>query len=320
MKKLFVIIQPLQYLQALEYKNDNDINILIVPWADKNNQVIKILNNSDWNEIIYLKYKGTLWDIFTNHMAIRKIISKLGKFDEIILSSFFNPLMNLISNSLNKTRNIILEDGMATLHLDSKNKKSFKYYTKLILCKIIGFDISPIKKPTLFLLERKDKIEVPVLAKEAIYYKFHKLKSKILTYEQDSSIYFINSAYINGKMISKENYMDFLSKLSKQFANKGFKIFLHRFDDPSDFSKLEKFKNIKIIKLDIPIELYFYRNKIRPDLLITAGSGATETLDITYGFNIEIFFPKVDLFFKKYQGDILKSAAYLKKSYNVKFI
>lgn len=320
-KKLFVIIQPLQYLQALELRENEDICELIIPWATENNQIKKIINEDDWDNITYLKYRGTLLEILLNRTEIKKIIKKSENFDEIIVSSYWNPLMNLLSNSVNNAKKIILEDGSATLLLgSSKEYESLKYQIKYLFCRLLGFNISPINKPILFLLNRNHNIEIPKLASGVFYNNFQKLRSNVSDYRLDDSFYFISSSFINAKMISRESYIIFLKKLSLTFSTKPLKIILHRFDKFSDFSELDRYKNIELIQSDGPVELYFQKNSIKPSLLITSGSGATETLDLIYKFQVIVYLPMIEMFYKGSRAEIRALAKHMEKSYTVNFL
>ncbi|UOB73966.1 MULTISPECIES: hypothetical protein [unclassified Pseudoalteromonas] len=320
-RKLFVIIQPLQYLQALELLQDCDENILIIPWANENNQLHKLVDKKIWNKVFWIKYSGTAVDIVKNNKAIKQMLKELGAFDEILISAYYNEFMNLIANSNPLSNKVLLEDGNATLLIDSsKHYKSIKFRSKYIVCKILGFDIRPIDNATLVTLDRKHKMATPLIAKNIIVNDFRKLQSEVVKYDLHNSVYFISSAFINAGMISRENYINFLLKLAKQYEQCEFKIVLHRFDKKTDFTEFNGLSHVEVIESTGPIELYFKDNMIKPLKVITAGSGATETLELIYGFDVNVVIPKLECFYLKHRKNMELLIEHFQVSHHVELL
>jgi hypothetical protein len=320
-RKLFVVIQPLQYLQALELFEDDEERILIVPWANEENQLYKLVKEEDWERVIWIEYSGSAIDILKNQKAIKSMLGELGSFDDVILSAYYNEFMNLVANYNSNSNIVLLEDGNATLTIDSsKHYKSIKYRAKYILCKLFGCDISPINNATLFILDRRDKMKTPSIAANVKVNTFKRLRAEVDNYAENDSVYFISSAFINVGMISKINYIDFIARLAKIYSKNNFKIMLHRFDKTSDFAELELLEHIEIIESMGPIELYFKENKIKPLKIITAGSGATETLNLIYGVDVNISMPFIENFEPSYRCKVELLIKHFQKSYNVNFL
>lgn len=320
-RKLFVIIQPLQYLQALELLEEDEERILIVPWANEKNQLRKLVNEDDWDKVIWIEYSGTALDIIKNKNSIKVLLNKLGTFDEVILSAYYNEFMNLVANSNPNSNIMLLEDGNATLTIDSsKHYKTIKFWIKYFVCKLYSFDISPINKVTLFILKRQTTIKNPRIAAKVRINDFAKLRAEVENYENDNSVYFISSAFINASMISKVTYIDFLIKLAKMYSTNAFKIILHRFDKKSDFVDLETLEHVQIIESSGPVELYFKAHRVRPLKIISAGSAATETLNLIYGIDVEIIMPMIANFNSTHHVNLKLMVEHLKKTYNVEFL
>lgn len=317
-RKLFLIIQPLQYLQALELLQENDENILIVPWANEDNQLYKLVDIKAWSKVIWIEYSGTALDIIKNYKSIKQMLKELGTFNEVIISAYYNEFMNLVANSNLGSHVVLLEDGNATLMIDSSSHyKNIKFWSKYIACKIIGFNIIPIDKVTLVILDRKYKMKTPSIAVNVIVNDFKKLRAEVEQYDLHNSVYFISSAFINVGMLSRSDYIDFLIRLAKRYEQCEFKIVLHRFDKKTDFSELEKLSHVEVIDSVGPIELYFKESMIKPVKVITAGSGATETLQLIYGLDVDIIIPALESFNLKHRKNMELLVEYFRKSHNV---
>ena len=320
-RKLFVIIQPLQYLQALELLREDDVCVLIALWANPQSQLHNLVNESDWSKVIWIEYSGSVIDIIKNRIQIRTTLTNLGVFDEVIVSAYYNEFMNLIVNGNSNSKVMLLEDGNATLFIDTyKYYESFKFKLKYLACKLIGFNICPITNVTLFTLSRLDDIKMPAIASNVVINDFRKLRTEIESYACDNSIYFISSSFINVGMLLKTDYISFLSNLALKTPNAPFNIMLHRFDDRNDFLALLELGNVNIHKFEGPIELYFKQQQINPMKVISSGSGATETLRLIYGLDVEIVMPDIQLFHPDYRENVELLVKHLKESYKVEFL
>lgn len=320
-RKLFVVIQPLQYLQALELFEDNEERILIALWADKNSQLHKLVCEDDWDQVIWLEYSGTALDILKHHKKIKSDIRTFGNLDEVVISAYYNEFMNLIANAFPSAKKILLEDGNATLTLDDEEHyNNLKFGAKKLLCYIYGFDIRPVENLTLFILDRPEKIAIPKIASGILVNTFKKLREEVRSYEQHNSVLFISSSFIDVGMIEKTDYINFLICLANKNAQSNFDIILHRFDKKSDFSEVLKLKHVNIIESTGPIEIYFKEKKYIPKKIISAGSGATETLELIYGIEVEIAMPKLSDFFPQYRKELESVTEHLSKSHKVEFL
>jgi hypothetical protein len=320
-RKLFVVIQPLQYLQALELFEENEERFLIVPWANEKNQLHKLVNEEDWDRVIWIEYSGTAVDIVKNSKKIKKMLKDIGLFDEVIISAYYNEFMNLIANHNVGANIVLLEDGNATIAIDSSiHYKNTKFFSKYIFCSLLSFDIRPINNATLFILDRKVKMKIPSIAANVRINEYKKLKSEVSNYFCDGSVYFISSSFINAGMITKKNYIEFLIRLAEKHVGNEFKIILHRFDNKDDFEELDRIQHVEIIESNGPIELYFKEKEIRPLKIISSGSGATETLNLIYGVDVDITMPMIENFNPSCRDNVELLIKHLEKSYSVSFL
>ena len=320
-RRLFVVIQPLQYLQAMELFCCEEERILIVPWANKENQLYKLIDEKDWHKIIWVKFSGTALDLVLNRRRIRRLMSGLGNFDEVVISAYYNEFMNAVANWNYNARKILLEDGNATLTLDkSSHYQGLKYRLKHFACKAVGFDISPVNNVTMFLLDRPNEVKVPSIASNVMINKFSRLRSELEDYKSEETIYFISSAFINADMIDKDSYVGFLIRLANKYSDNKVKILLHRFDRLEDFSKLSELQNVEVIESTGPVEIYFQEKKVYPEKVITAGSGATETLELIYGVGVKVIMPDLATFKPECRSNVRILIDHLNEAYEVNFL
>mgnify|MGYP003642995545 CR=1 FL=1 len=318
---LFIIIQPLQYLQALELKKTGYFNTLVVLGSNKKSQLHSLVKEDDWDRIVWLSYNGTFLDIIQHRKAIKVLLDSFTHLNEIFVSSFYNEFMNMIVNYFPKNSRVLLEDGTANLLIDSSTRyATIKFRLKNYLCKLFGYNVSPINEAKIFTVFKPNSGKVPKIATEVIVNEYRKLRAELCSFKVNDEIYFVSSAFISCGMISKEDYMEFLSKLAYEYSDKTLNIILHRFDNLADFYPLSIHSNVNVIASTGPIELYFIDNKINPYKVITAGSGATESLKLIYGINIDIIMPNLRCFNKKWQREMDTLALHFKESHTVRFI
>lgn len=321
LNKLFIIIQPLQYLQALELKRTECFNTLVVLGANKESQLHNLVKENDWERIVWLSYNGTFVDILKQRKAIKLLLHSFTYLDEIYVSSFYNEFMNMVINYFPDKSRVLLEDGTANLLIDSSTKyNTIKFRLKYHFCKLFGFDVSPINEAKIFTVFKPNSGKIPKIATEVIVNDYRKLRAKLCNFKISDEIYFVSSAFISCGMISKEDYMGFLSNLAHEYSDRTLNIILHRFDQLDDFSLLLIHKNVNVIVSTGPIELYFINNEIQPYKVITAGSGATESLSLIYGINIDIIIPNLHLFNEKWRQEMATLALHFKDSHTVRFI
>lgn len=314
-------MQPLQYLQALELKSSDRFNVLILLGANEKNQLNRIVKEHDWDRVVWLSYNGTFIDIIQHRKAIKKLLTSFTNLNEIVVSSYYNEFMNMVINHFPKKSRVLLEDGVANLLIDSSTRYiSIKFRLKLSLCKLFGYNISPINEAKFFTVFESDSGKIPKIASSVIVNKYSNIRNKISNQEQSKDIYFVSSSFIKCGMISIKKYMVFLSKLAQEYPSNTFNIILHRFDDLRNFTSLKYINNVNVINSVGPIELYFIENNVNPYKVITAGSGATESLKLIYDIDIDIVMPKLSNFNLTFQKEMELLALHFEESHSVKFI
>ena len=80
------------------------------------------------------------------------------------------------------------------------------------------------------------------------------------------------------------------------------------------------FPQQEIIESNGPIELYFKEKEIRPLKIISSGSGATETLNLIYGVDVDITMPMIENCNPSCRDNVELRIKHLEKSYSVSFL
>lgn len=320
-RKLFLVIQSLAYLQAEELLDDNDENVLVCLWADENSQLHKLVRPQIWDSIYWQEWRGSFPEIIRNREAIKSFSNKLGEFDEIIVSSYYNNLMNVFMNHHKDSNKVLLEDGTATLTLDTANYYSgFRTKAKLIILKMLGFDAAPVTGIDIFTSYESVADNPPKIAKHVLLNRFQKFKQCLSKHISNDIIYFINSNYIGACMIGKTEYIDFLKKSIEKYKDKKITVLLHRYDDPDNYREIDGYHGAEVLKLDECVETYFRKIQINPWLIITSGSGATKSLSDIYGFNVSVMLPPIHLFYEKHRFAMQVLADQLGEMFTVEFL
>ncbi|MCW9000088.1 MAG: hypothetical protein OQK04_15365, partial [Kangiellaceae bacterium] len=92
------------------------------------------------------------------------------------------------------------------------------------------------------------------------------------------------------------------------------------FDDIDDYRSIQLLENVEVIESDGPIELYFKNRNLMPFKVVTAGSGATETLRLIYDCDIEVCLPDFSLFMPESRDEMRVLTDHFKSSFQVRVI
>ena len=310
-RSLFVVIQPLQYLQALEIKREEEESVLLRLWIDGASQLENLVDVREWDLVIDLPLRGSLTDLVVHSRLIKATLLRLGDFDRVILSSYYNDFMNHLSSKFAESETWILEDGNVTLVMDGhRHYQRAKFFVKRAVAALFFFDIAPIKGATFFLLDRGNATVVPELAGNVVFHSFERLRSATEQFPATEKVFFISSCYVRSQMIDRSKYESFLLRVSDMFKPLQVVILLHRFEAKSDYPLLSEVENISIIESCGPVELLFQELNVRPKQVFSAGSAASDTLNLIYGAPIQVLLPPIEDFFTEYQRELADLAAY----------
>jgi hypothetical protein len=285
-ESLVIIYTPLQYLNALAYKNQlgkkckflvltsRKINIQQIRKIDKENNCNYPLKKICFFNEELLWISKSLYTLFLRTSKYKEII--IGNYDNII--SYFLALKFQGKNK----EIILLDDGLATLNVyrernELKILKSsclFGGKINLLINNILfkknylnsitfytSFDLQSIAAP------RFDKVIKQV-------YEVIDNQNKII-----NEIWFIGSPLLENNTISEEKFEECMNKV-KSYANENelsFKYILHRFEKPK--------VGLNCIQFDSPIEIVIKDSNLFPKEVISFYSTAL--------INIANIFPQI---------------------------
>jgi len=300
MKSLFFIESPLQLLNACEavekysitdYKiiarlsnmlqNDEQIKFVIDKLNIKNIEFITISTKDrrfkDYVKLFYYKY-----------------IYKIPKdIDTIFIGNYDSSFLNLIMKNVNKEKIILLDDGAKTIDIQKKftDTKNYNLFTM--------YDLKTYKNQTIVkndFTSLQSKIE-----------KLNKNKNKIL---------FLGLKLSEIGIVTEEYYVEQLIKIAQFYATKEIIYVSHRGESKTKLDKLNMFKNIQVVQLDYPVELYGLYNDEIPYNVASFYSTALLTMKNIY--NIEAHSFRFDYSHSKYKIAIDNVYSYYEKYFEVK--
>jgi hypothetical protein len=315
-RNIFIVLQPFQYLQALELHDHKDDNYLLLLGDVETNQLSNIVEKDIWTEVKHFPFNGSVLDLYKNRVEIKKFLNLFDSFDSVIISSQYNEFMNLICNYYPRAEAVLLDDGMANLLSDDKlNEHYFKRVIKQFFCSLFGFNVRRVFGLTLFTMFESFLSTPPAISKSIRINKFEKLKNRINKFVLSDDVLFISSAFVSNQMLTFHDYSNFIIELANKNISSKFTVVLHRFDDYTLFKALEDHR-ISVVRLGVPIEYYFLKQDKLPKKVITSGSGATESLRLIFGIEAEVVFPDIELFSEPHKNEILKLKEYFDKHKN----
>jgi hypothetical protein len=293
---LFIISSPFQLLSAIEAKNhfnDATSNLLIFYSTKKRNneQIDNLLPLSNWNRIVRLKSS-----FFPHLLYIMKLLflkkmqrTKNG-YDKIFVGDFREEIIQLCLCNLIHNDQYLLDDGTATIELQSN----------LLFKHIDYFEIIPTKQKTLkkvikrlcnFNQDYSNEINLftcfnlkPHNHQTIVNHEFAALRklahNSVKTCSDD--IYFLGGDYIEAEYVSEIYYFNRLTKIKQYYANNNVIYIPHRGEDDRTLRKIEQIDGFKVERFSNIVEAEFVFRNIYPRTIASFCSTALYTLSIIF--------------------------------------
>lgn len=277
MNCLFVILNPYQYYNALEFieQHQSIINskilLLSEPKQGMVNEINKIFQFDNWDKVYnfdYSKYKSpTTLKARNSLFKVANVLVKEHNIDNLVLGHFGIDLCYALAHKHKKRMKSIwaLDDGIPTLkimesrHLNndykSLHKQSLKETIKTFLkFNMLLFSKKPLKKVKFFTIYNEkagfnDEITINTSRKLKNFISVKNINPKL--------VFFVGSVYIKKGSISKKNYIS-LIKQFKNFMNEQDKqvIYIpHRYETDEELALIQEIMPIKKSKLAIELML-----------------------------------------------------------------
>jgi len=301
---LFIIESPFQLFCAQEALRhfsckENQLVILYSPEYRNNAQIKATLEKDIWKQVseVYRHAMGSLsyMTVFP-YIQVAKMIYQIRKnrYEKLFIGEYRTQLMHIFLNNLQFNEAYLLDDGTATIIIQSEYftlsnnelaahlNRSLGLWKKMLLgvCglrtnpynQLINifsiFDLSPINE------------EQKVIKNDFSFYASI-LNQKVI---EDNYVYFLGGNWSEEGIISNEDYFSLLYEVRKYFNCKRKKIYYlpHRREDENKLHNLEEKLGWQIIKPDVPIELFLLREKILPSEITGFMSTALFSLSILF--------------------------------------
>lgn len=276
MKNLFIIRSPLQVLNAYEaiahFDLKNNVFLIVQNHLDKNNvQMRDMLAMCEYEELIemppsksnYFRYVA-LTRKLKKHAYNFIFFGNLGSFQKLLLAN------------LEYGKSYLLEDGTSTLVFHKElceEKQPISWRDMRFL--FSGLHIKrkkPVAYFTIFDLERKGEEEI-------LQHGFNCLKkAKCDVFASVEEVYFLGQCFVSADVVSYEAYLYYLQRVKNDFLNEKIVYIPHRAETITTELRTLEDEHFRILENNMPIEMYFISNKIKPKYVVSFYSTALFTL------------------------------------------
>jgi hypothetical protein len=274
-KALFLIEAPFQLLSAneaiAEYNISEYIIYIRLSLKKKNDLQLKklvniLFNNSNNIEYFTLKAdKKNILDLFKIFYMNIYCAVLTRDYKYIFVGNLDSKVLKLMIKGINKNKIILLDDGIKNILLQNNftEKNHYNIFTMLL-------SLNPYKNQRI------------------TYNKFKEFKKSIsdMLIERSKDILFVGIDLCESRIMNERDYISYIDKISNR-ENRSIIYIPHRSEDNDKLNRISKLANVKIDKIDYPIEFYFYNRKVKPYKIMSFYSGALISLKCLYS-DIEI--------------------------------
>ncbi len=305
-KRLFIVINPTQYLNAVEYANathSQEDHLAILTYNQHSfEELNKLGANRFWSEIHLLDFSE-----IEKLNSDRKVWQRSYKFlkgvyerllpDELIIGNLIDNMVYpfLLFVKRNHSIFVNLDDGTPTLNIVFNRVHSTYFRTyhiqniKSLIKKVLYLGVFPpfIKPPVN--IEFFTLYDIDVSINDKLFKnEYSWTRSKIIPMQSTNEALFIGSHLVDRGIVSEEVYLDSLDYASKQAELEGFKFVYiqHRSESPKIRKKIEKHYPTR--KYSLPLELVFIEQP-RPAVFLGHFSSALFTLSRIYDTSIKAY-------------------------------
>ncbi|MEL0659749.1 hypothetical protein V6255_11430 [Psychromonas arctica] len=277
LKKDFLFIEsPLQLLNAYEavnYFKLSSYRIIIRLSGKKNNDnqllhLIAFLQIKEF-EIININAKEK------NFIDFCKIFFFICKYtcnslisDRIFLGNFGAGFFSILLKIYNKNKVILLDDGSKTLSIQ-RSFSNINYYTLFSL-----YSLRPIKNQRIY----KNRYSMTL-----------NMLNDLDRKTDGKSVLFLGAKIAEIGMVKEEYYLSLMKEISIYYSAFNIIYIPHREENPFKLELISQYLNIKVKKIDYPVELYGIYENIIPVKVASFFSTALITMMNIYKLDVESF-------------------------------
>ena len=297
MENIFFINSPLQLLCAIEasviFKTSNNILVIFNKGSGENyNQIQQMLERYETIfskvEVIDRKLKSIKGWLAGFH-AINQLADKYNRIDNLFIGDYRNGIARHFQNSVLFDNVYILDDGFSTIHIYKRLRKgkltSYKDYLKYIFSRG-KYRFKASKRVNYFTIFDKQ------ITGKNIY--SNNLNHLVRNDEWNSSdkIFWLGSPIVEDRIVTTDYYLESIRRWSRELNNKDEIIYFpHRREKKQKIHEIEKKYGFQCNRINVPIELYLVRERVKPKAIISFFSTALYTLNRIMGSNRIYYIP-----------------------------
>lgn len=294
---IFLTTSPLQLVCALEAKSHYNTkqNILLIgeeKTSSGKKQIKELLANNHWDNILFLKRKNKIYNLFSILKKLKSINPTLS-FDNFLCADFFSWQTNVILNNITLKKQIIIDDGTSIimnyeqLLSDDGNKINLKKNLRTSFRNNI-LTLLNINKPrdayskdniSIFSAFELKKNNINIVENNFSY--IQKQLNTQSSYEANAKVGFIGQGLVNDKCLSIVDYVELIKIISKKHPE-GIIYFPHRSESLDVQKEIKKLTNITYHHSTYPLELELAKKNIKLSTMYGITSSASVTIDKIY--------------------------------------
>lgn len=310
-KNLFLITNNTHFLNVKTYidthpgaKNYVVLNIRRFPGHEEFCEKVEEDPDIELLDVLYVDQERKppfhYIEIFSKIFRIKQLKKKHDFFEKIIFSNYNSWIQHFILKQYEPNQKVLLSDGTGILSIAALRKEDktipFKG-SKFFIEKVLG--LSPIKR-----LHFYSPWELDVASSDSV--EVFKFKTSGASTVRKGKIFFVGSPLVELGYLEKQNHLDFLQRIKKQFENGDLFYFSHRREKNENLKDYKFFG--KIIRDSMPFEERMEKEKELPEIVISYISSIF--------INLPQVYPKVKFYYRPLEDNDLKLNTNFKDRYN----
>ena len=296
-KNLYIVSTPMQLLAAIEAQNHfkTENNVLVILFFlirdGKNiNQIFDLLEFFPYDKLLTYQNSDGM-KIFNLIKYIKEISSRDY---EHVFFGYSTPIYRRMIANLNYKKLFFLDDGVLTITTHNQLYREADLHSKLSSLPMEKIDY---KRKLRDLYYKLNNIQVDCSLQDLNFftmftlptYKNEQIINHNFSYirnlfstttKQDNNVYILGQPLKRAIKMHTFEYIRYLDKVFECYSNRNIIYIPHRVEPMSDWFQyiLYKKKNVSILYLDVPIELYFLKNNIQPREIVSFMTTALFTI------------------------------------------
>ncbi len=323
-KRLFVVVNPSQYLYAIEYafmaENAENHILIMTPFPAGIEAIDALGNGGFWHKVHFLdlkSYKGSGSDRkFWNDCwrLLSKTFFELLP-DELVAGSLVDGILYpfILKNKKRINQLTVLDDGTPTLAVTKKLREGGFFYAyhfrsfRILMKYLVYLNICPLFYSIPRSLKVFSMFKVPLRKGDVLVENnFSWLKTKKTNLPIESKFVFVGSHLVDRKLMHKMDYLNSIQSICNRALSEGFEmVYVHHRGESKEMR--EAIANIcTTMDFNAPLE-FVYLNQSRPKVLGGHFSSALFTMSRIY--------PETEVRAYLLPDDTLLGTAYEPKEY-----